>query len=104
MNLTIFQLNFTKGLFIWRRVTPLTRLSELLGKGEIAGAIYEGGIGGYSEPQCREQNREIPQYRGENSMNTETAWMDKTKYRTEAAKLPKYRTKNTTIPKIPMSP
>ena len=28
-------------------------------------------------------------------MNTETAWMDKTKYRTEAAKLPKYCTKNT---------
>ena len=37
------------------------------------------------------KNREIPQYRVENSMNTETAWMDITKYSTEAAKLPKYR-------------
>ena len=44
------------------------------------------------------KNREIPQYRDENSMNTETAWMDKTIYLTEAAKFPKYRTKNTTIP------
>ena len=53
--------------------------------------VVEGHIGGYSEPQYSEKNRKIPQYSVENSMNIETAWMDKTEYRTEAAKLPKYR-------------
>ena len=61
--------------------------------------LYEGDIGvwggGLLWTAIPGNNRKIPQYRVENSMNTETAWMDKTKYRTEAAKLPKYCTKNT---------
>ena len=62
--------------------------------------VVEGHIGGYSEPQYSEKNRKIPQYSVENSMNIETAWMDKTEYRTEAAKLPKYR--NTENPNFPL--
>ena len=65
-------------LLLFRRNMIFLRLAKLKNHSEL---IY----------------REIPQYRVENSMNTETAWMDKTKYRTEleAAKLPKYLTKNT---------
>ena len=53
----------------------------------------------------RKKNRKITQYRVENSMNTETAWMDKTEYRNEEGKIseiPHEKHCNTENPNVPL--